>query len=277
MKPRMTLLSALRSEGVRLRRSPIVALHAVLALALGAFAGLYFGLTPAWDPYLSTDAFFQMLGAGAPLLAGISCGLALDAEREAGNYANVLGAPSRRLALAAKLIVLLMLIALAAALAGAVFCCAMAACGRPTVGAGTLAEAVLVYTLGCVALYAITLAVALRFGRNAAIGLGTVGLIVAIASLGGLGNGLVTGTFSGAFAVGPALWVPFAWPARLASLCVEASTAGLAGVADGALLLPSLLAGLQEFIVTSASVGALLVCLGLLGANRFEDARRVGE
>ncbi|MFR5195546.1 MAG: hypothetical protein ACLTEX_09560 [Eggerthella lenta] len=89
-----------------MRRSPLVVLHVALAVALGALAGAYFAFS-AWDSLLGTDAFFQLLGAGAPLLAGISCGLAADAEQRAGEGANVLGVSSRRGALAAKLAALL--------------------------------------------------------------------------------------------------------------------------------------------------------------------------
>ena len=74
-RARVTLRRALRSEAVRMRRSPLVVLHVALAVALGALAGAYFAFS-AWDSLLGTDAFFQLLGAGAPLLAGISCGLA---------------------------------------------------------------------------------------------------------------------------------------------------------------------------------------------------------
>ena len=98
---RVTFAHALRSEAARLRRSPLLWLHAVLATALGALAGAYFAVTP-WDSLLGSDAFFQLLGAGAPLLAGISCGLAADAEQRAGDGANLFGVSSRRSALAAK-------------------------------------------------------------------------------------------------------------------------------------------------------------------------------
>ena len=104
-----------------MRHSPLVVLHVALAVALGALAGAYFAFS-AWDSLLGTDAFFQLLGAGAPLLAGISCGLAADAEQRAGEGANVLGVSSRRGALAAKLAALLALCLMAAAIAAALFC-----------------------------------------------------------------------------------------------------------------------------------------------------------
>lgn len=272
--PRMTLGRALASEAVRMRRSALLPLHAALALALGGAAGAYFGTTP-WDPHLAADAFFQLLGAGAPLLAGISCGLAMDAERAAGDCAQLLGVASRRCALAAKAVVLLALGVFAAAGAAAAFCAVMAACGRPVPGAASVAAAVLGMGAGSAALYVIALAVALRFGRNAAIGLGALGLMVAVSSMGGLANGLVTGTLSGTFGLGAVAWVPFAWPARLSSIAIELGMAGR--LALGEEVVRGLLDALATLAVPCAAVTLALVALALAGADRFEDARRSGE
>lgn len=270
---RMVFAAALRSEAVRLRRSPLLWLHAVLALALGGCAGAYFATTP-WDSLLGTDAFFQLLGAGAPLLAGISCGLAADAELRAGDAANLLGVPSRRRALAAKAAVLLGLGLAAAALAAAVFCGILAGAGRELPAAGAVALAVAGVAVGSACVYAVFLWLALKFGRNASIGAGAFGFGAALALMGGLANGLVTGTLSGGFGIGLAAVVPFAWPSRLASLPLEASIAQAAGAgvqAEGLL---------AAYAVVGAACLALtaLVAAALLGfANRFEARRGAGE
>lgn len=75
--------------------------------------------------------------------------------------------------------------------------------------------------LGSLPLYALGLGVALRLGRNAAIGAGAAGMLLAFFSVGGLAHGLMTGELTGALAT-PLSWVPLAWPARLGSLGVEA-------------------------------------------------------
>lgn len=71
VEPRMGLGRALRSEALRLRRSPLVALHAACGLAGGVVCGAYFSVA-AWDPALGADAYVQLLGAMMPLMAGIS-------------------------------------------------------------------------------------------------------------------------------------------------------------------------------------------------------------
>lgn len=270
---RMTFASALRSEAVRLRRSPLVWLHAVLALALGGCAGAYFAWTP-WDSLLGTDAFFQLLGAGAPLLAGISCGLAADAEQRAGDATNLLGVSSRRRALAAKVVALLALGLAAAALAAVVFCGLLAAAGRALPAAGAVALAVVGIAVGSVCVYALFLWVALKFGRNASIGAGAFGFGAALALMGGLANGLVTGTLSGGFGVGLAAVVPFAWPSRLASLPLEASIAQVTGTAEQAVAL------WVSYVMVSAAcltITSLVVAVLLAAANHFEGRRGKGE
>ena len=139
---------ALRSEAVKLRRSPLVPLHLALALALGLAAGAYFGYAP-WDSLLGADAFFQLLGAGAPLLTGLSCGLALDAEREAGECANLLGVPSRRIALTAKAAALWLLGLSAAVVAALAFFALVTAAGRATPPLATCLAAAGGVAAGC--------------------------------------------------------------------------------------------------------------------------------
>ena len=265
---RVTFAHALSSEAARLRRSPLVWLHAVLATVLGGLAGAYFAFS-AWDSLMGTDAFFQLLGAGAPLLAGIACGLAADAEQRAGEGANLLGVSSRRAALAAKLAALLALGLAAAAWAAALFCAALALAGRALPEFSALALAVLGIALGSACSYAIFLLVALKWGRNASIGLGALGFIAAMALLGGL----ATGTLSGALGIGLAAVVPFAWPSRLATLPLEASIASAMGAAGQAQALAS---AWTTVALASVVVTALVLVVTLACANRFEG-RRGGE
>ena len=115
--------------------------------------------------------------------------------------------------------------------------------------------------LGSLPLYALGLGVALRLGRNAVIGAGAAGMLLAFFSVGGLAHGLMTGELTGALAT-PLSWVPLAWPARLGSLGVEAfiDAARAAGP-----LLTTALAGL---VLTLAADAVLLAWF-----CRFEDGR----
>ena len=183
-RARVTFRRALRSEAVRMRRSPLVVLHVALAVALGALAGRSLPDT----------------AAVALATAGIA--------------------------------------------------------------------------LGSLCSYAILWCVALRFGRNASIGMGTLGFIAALTLMGGLANGLVTGTFSGAFSIGAAAFVPFAWPSRLASLPLELSiAAGMGAQAQ----VEALAAAYATVTCACTAITAVVLAVALAAANRFENPRRSGE
>ena len=83
--PRMTLSRALLSEGLRLARSPLTAVHLVCGLAAGLACGEYFSVA-RWDPALGADAYVQFLGALMPLMSAIVCGLAVDEEDAVAAY-----------------------------------------------------------------------------------------------------------------------------------------------------------------------------------------------
>ena len=135
------------------------------------------------------------------------------------------------------------------------------AAGRLPIGPAPLAAAWAGIVLGSLPLYALGLGVALRLGRNAVIGAGAAGMLLAFFSVGGLAHGLMTGELTGALAT-PLSWVPLAWPARLGSLGVEAfiDAARAAGP-----LLATALAGLVLTLATAAVLIAWFC--------RFEDGR----
>ena len=211
--PRMTLSRALLSEALRLARSPLTAVHLVCGLAAGLACGEYFSVT-RWDPALGADAYAQFLGALMPLMSAIVCGLAVD-------------------------------------VALGVFGAVLAVAGRLPLGPAPLAAAWAGIVLGSLPLYALGLGVALRLGRNAAIGAGAAGVLLAFFSVGGLAHGLMTGELTGALAT-PLSWVPLAWPARLGSLGVEAfiDAARAAG--------PLLTTALASLVLTLAADAVLL-------------------
>ncbi len=276
---RMTFWRALRSEGIKLRTSPLAPLHLICALAGGGACGAYFAVA-SWDAVFGADATVQLLGAMMPLMAGIVCGLAFDAEREAGGMASLLTAPSRTRALAAKLCALYAMGAAALALAVGVFAAVLVAAGRNALSPAAYLEAVGGLVLGSAPLYILGGWLALRFGRNVAIGVGAAGLLCAFFSIGGLAHGLMTGELTGAY---PSIagYLPLAWAARLGSLGVEsaiaaiASTPAEAGAADAAqaaaqVALQSQVTSLSCIVLAAAAAIALLVWFA-----RFEE--RGGE
>lgn len=139
--------------------------------------------------------------------------------------ANLLGIPSRRLGLTAKIMVLWILGLLALVLAALAFRLPMALAGRAGTPVSALALAILGIAGGSLCLYLLAIALAMRFGRNLTIAVGVVGTGTAIGSLGGLLNGLYSHTLAGAGPTGVSRWIPFTWPARFGSLGIEQALA----------------------------------------------------
>lgn len=266
----MTFLRALRAEALRLRRSPLVPLHLACALAAGAACGAYFAIAP-WDASMGADAFAQLLGAAMPLMAGIVCGLDADAEGEATGHSSLLCAPSRRVALAARLSALWLMGAVALALAIASFVVPLALAGRQALGPAAFSGAAAGLALGSAPLYLVLYAVALRWGRNVAIATGAAGLMLALFSVGGLAHGLMTGQLTSA-ELNALSCLPTSWAALLGSLPVELVIAAGPGESSG-----------EEARVAAALGPALGLCTvgttlisGVLAAwiTRFEPAPR---
>ena len=262
---RMSLWRAVLSECVRLRRSPLIALHLACGLIAGVACGAYFGVAP-WDPRLGTDAFVQLVGALMPLMVAIVCGLDVDGEREASGLANLLAVPSRRIALAARVLVLWLLGFIAVAVALGSFSAVLGAFGRDGFSAGVYARAAVGMAAGSLVLYVVSVWLALALGRNAAIGVGAAGLACALFAVGGLAHGLVTGELTAASS-GVLGYVPFAWAERLGSLLVEL------GMATGAAL-RAVIWQLEVTSVFALAVTAIALIALLAWVGSFEEGRR---
>lgn len=265
--PRMTLVRAVRSEALRMRRSLLAGVHVACALGAGVACGAYFSVAP-WDPLFGADAYLQCLGALMPLMAGIVCGLAMDAERQAGGLANLMGVPSRTLALMAKLTTLVLAGAGALALAVGVFGVALHAAGRLAACADTLALAWAGAVLGSAVLYVLMVALSLRFGRNVAIAVGAAGTFAAFLSVGGLAHGLMTGELTAASTTVLG-WLPFAWPARLASLAIEGRIA-LGTSACTSIVSSGYVVGLVAACAFVAALCALVMWFGSFEGGRSD-------
>lgn len=262
---RMSLWRAVLSERVRLRRSPLIALHLACGLIAGVACGAYFGVAP-WDPRLGTDAFVQLIGALMPLMVAIVCGLDVDGEREASGLANLLAVPSRRIALAARVLVLWLLGFIAVAVALGSFSAVLGAFGRDGFSAGVYARAAVGMAAGSLVLYVVSVWLALALGRNAAIGVGAAGLACALFAVGGLAHGLVTGELTAASS-GVLGYVPFAWAERLGSLLVELGMATGAGLR--AVIWQLEATSVLVLAVTAVGLAGLLFWVGF-----FEEGRR---
>lgn len=265
--PRVTLPRALRSQLARLLRSPLRTAHLACGVVGGVACGAYFS-TSAWDPLMGADAFAQFLGALMPLMSGIACGLSVDKERAAGRLANLTALPSRPVAALALWASLFLMGTAALALALGIFGAFLTAAGRLAAGPAPLLLAWAGSSLGSLPLYALALALALRLGRNVAIGVGAAGTLVAFFSVGGLAHGLMTGELTGA-ASSALGWLPLSWAARLGSLGVESVIAAGRGAAGAASVGKATLGTAGACMALSVAA----VCALVAWFCRFEEGR----
>ncbi len=258
--PRKPLPRAQHSAALRLARSPLAGVHLVCGLAAGLACGEDFSVTRG-VPARGADAFALGLGALLPRMSACGCGRAGVEERAAGRLAFLTAVPARGCAAAAMLVALAARGAGALAVALGVFGAVLAVAGRLPLGPAPLAAARAGNEQGSLSLYAQRLGEALRHGRNAAIGAGAAGVLLAFFSVGGLAHGLMTGELTGALAA-PQSWDPLAWPARRGALggeaCIDAARA--AG--------PLLTTALASLVLTLAAAAVLLAWF-----RRFEDGR----
>lgn len=221
--PRITFGRAVRAETRRLRHSFLLPLHLACALVAGGGGGAYFAFA-AWNPTLGADAFVQLLGAMMPLMVGIICGIDADLEGEVTRFSNLVAQASRWRVFTARIFTLWMLGALALGLAVGVFAGSLQLTGRQSLEATTWIGTWLGLSLGSAPLYLILYVAALKWGRNASIAVGAVGLMLAFFSMGGLAHGLVTGKLTASelnvFSV-----LPTSWPALLGALPIELAVA----------------------------------------------------
>ncbi|MDF7641110.1 ABC transporter permease [Bifidobacterium sp. ESL0784] len=222
---KMSLLRAIHAESLKMKRSMLVWIHVGAGVAAGVLCGAYFAVA-SWNTSYGADAFVQVLGAALPLMVGLVCGLAVEAEQDAGGMANLLQLSSRWIALAAKLLMLVLWGLLALALAVGLFALILLAVGRNHLPVQVWIFAVFGLLLGSLSSYLIALGLALIGGRSLAIGIGALGTLVAVMSVGGVAYGLVAGKLTAGQSSAVMSWVPFTWPTRFASLAIEYGISG---------------------------------------------------
>lgn len=262
--PRITFGRAVRAETRRLRHSFLLPLHAACALVAGGGGGAYFAFA-AWNPTLGADAFVQLLGAMMPLMVGIICGIDADLEGEATRFSNLVAQASRWRVFAARVFTLWMLGVLALGLAVSVFAGILQLVGKQNLEAATWIGTWLGLSLGSALLYLILYVIALKWGRNASIAVGAVGLMLAFFSMGGLAHGLVTGKLMASelnvFSV-----LPTSWPALLGSLPIELAVVWHAAGGTGSAVLST-----WQQAVGICGFGLVICCGGATWwIHRFE-------
>lgn len=238
-----TLGRYLHAELLKLRGSRMIPIHLAFALGVPLVFVIYYASSPTLDPAAKIAAFVQIVACGMTFVAGLIAGFAAEDEWGATRFQAVLGAPSRIRVAAAKLLVYLGLALACLVLALSVFVAGMGLVGQPVGDVGQLAAQFGLIFIGSIPSYVLAFLVSFAWGRNAGLGLGVLGVLVALLLLTGLGDGI---------------WpvVVWAWPERLAAMLPD-----VLQIASGAL--PGGSAGLDAQAATD--LGARLLGIYRLG------------
>ncbi len=185
-----------KAEYQKCKHSILLYIHSVIPVICAVvFAGYYH--ISNWQPATKISAYLEVLAVAFPFLLGIIVGLVVQSENQAGHFQLLLGTiPSRTATYLGKL--------------GFLISCA---CSATFLALGMFAyiyrnaPAILYMKAGFLLLvtmlpvYMIHLFVGLKVGKEASIGLGTAGSLVAALMITGLGD---------------AIWnyIPWAWGVR---------------------------------------------------------------
>lgn len=198
----MTIFRCIRANYIKARHSLLWGFYIVIPVVLAVIFTGYFQ-TSAWNKMTKVSAFLEMLGIIYPFIIGIVAGMTAQQESRAGHYQFMLGTvPSRAGIYIGEILFLLV--------NSIVFC--LTAVGFfallfPFAPVHEYAKIVGLLFWGSVPVYLIHFLIAFLFGKNASMGLGIAGCLLAAIMLTGLGD---------------AFWqyIPWAWSARFMDFCV---------------------------------------------------------
>lgn len=202
---RGTFFHYLIADFYKTKHLPILRAHLLIPVGVPVLFLIYYTYSP-WSNDTRITAYFQVLGMGMPLLAGLFCAMLAEQESLAGGFQNMLSVQKRHAVFLSKLLVLLLSGMLALLLASVLF------------GTGYFFwmeqrsasylfywKAAFVLMGGSVFLYILHLFLAFCFNKGVTIGLGFVESLLSALLLTGMGEGIW-------------MYVPAAWASRFITL-----------------------------------------------------------
>ena len=216
---RGTFFHYLIADFYKTKHLPILRAHLLIPVGVPVLFLIYYTHSP-WSNDTRITAYFQVLGMGMPLLAGLFCAMLAEQESLAGGFQNMLSVQKRHAVFLSKLLVLLLSGMLALLLASVLF------------GTGYFFwmeqrsasylfywKAAFVLMGGSVFLYILHLFLAFCFNKGVTIGLGFVESLLSALLLTGMGEGIW-------------MYVPAAWASRFITLFFYDEKFGMGGRYD---------------------------------------------
>ncbi len=151
---------------------------------------LYASLTSVTD-INKIFAFFQVVAMIYPFAVSIVCGIIAEQEESAGHYQNILTLPNRKIYILAMLLILVLFSLISVVGTSVIFYIILPVMGTiPPLSFGAFIVPSFVLCGCSISSYAFSLMLALRFGRNACIGVGAIGVLLTALLQTGLGTGI---------------------------------------------------------------------------------------
>jgi ABC-2 type transport system permease protein len=157
--------------------------HILLPIGTAAAFLAYYAVS-SWKPTAKISGYVEVIGISFPLIISLICSKAIEQERQAGSFQNMLCCiKSRALIYLSKLAVMILMGAFSVALAIGIFAVVF-----KTAPALMYEKVAILIIAGSIFLYNLHLFVSLQYGRGASIGLGIIESLVSALALTGLGD-----------------------------------------------------------------------------------------
>lgn len=205
------LLSCIKADFLKTKRLSIRAAHLLIPIATASIFIAYYSYAP-WSDYVKVDAYYQVLGVAMPILIGLFSSMMSEQEQSAGGFQSMLMVPQKTLPFLSKLILLLSFGMIALFIASVLFGVSFfEGLHKKTISLSYYFRVPCILFGSSVFLYILHFYLAFSFNKGVSIGLGIV-------------EGLISALFLTDMGKFVWMYVPAAWPARMASTFLAAYT-----------------------------------------------------
>lgn len=205
------LVSYLRADFLKTKRLSIRTAHILIPVAVASVFIAYDSYAP-WSDYVKVEVYYQVLGAALPTLISLFCAMMSEQEHQAGKFQSMLTASQKTFPFLSKLILLLSFGGIALFIASMFFgILFFGGLHKQFVSLSYYFSVPCILLGSSVFLYIFHLYLAFRYSRGVSIGFGIVESLVSALFLTDMGKFVW-------------IYVPAAWPARMASTYLAAYT-----------------------------------------------------
>lgn len=179
-----------KSNLYKLKHSCFFWFHMMIPIIGAGIMFLYAARTPVTD-INKMFGFFQIVAMIYPFAVSIVCGIIAEQEENAGHYQNILTIPNRKIYMMSMLLIFVFFGLISVVGASVIFYVMFPVTGTILpLSFGTFIVPSFVLWGCSISGYALSLMLALRFGRNVCIGAGAIGVLLTALLQTGLGTGI---------------------------------------------------------------------------------------